>query len=275
MRREKSRSQAPMSGAAPPSRSQLTRNRPATHSGTLASTGMSIPNQTDCTLPRRSTPAAPSPRTRADAPRPARPSRDPPAPPLILVVPGPPRQRRIIAVQGRPRRRCASAWSSCARVLPGGPPAERARERASQRGLARQCDAARLALVASSRQDGQTGSWYIVGASRHARLGSRPLLLANCTSELEPLCTESGMEVTSFGSKGGAGGQHCCERTSGDLLKGGQKERYADNGQSNGVVGSVLSTRIFITYGASVNCERKGVLPFAVHRGLSPPVCSR
>ena len=47
MRREKSRSQAPMSGAAAPSRSQLTRNRPATHSGTLASTVMSIPHQSE------------------------------------------------------------------------------------------------------------------------------------------------------------------------------------------------------------------------------------
>ena len=205
MRREKSRPKAPMSGAAPPSRSQLTRNRPAAFPAPWRARSCPSPIRARHRAAPLNASGSPAP-SLAPTPRaPPAHSRDAPAPPLILVVPGPPRQRRIIGVQGRPRRRCASAWSSCARVFPGGPPAEAARERASQQGLARQCDAARLALVASSRQAGQTGSWYIVGASRHARLGSRPVLLANCTSELEPLCTESGMEVTSFGLKGGAG----------------------------------------------------------------------
>lgn len=226
MRREKSRPKAPMSGAAAPRRSQLTRNRPATLSGTLASTVMSIPHQSEAQSRAAQRQRLPSPLARADAPRPPAHSRDPPAPPLVLVVPGPPRQRRIIGVQGRPRRRCATAWSSCARVFPGGPLAEWARERASQRGLVRQCDAARLVLVASSRQAGQTCSWYIVGARRHARLGSRPLLLANCTSELEPLCTESAIDVTSFGLKGGGGSPEWGERPRRSALRGEGEKRW-------------------------------------------------
>jgi hypothetical protein len=62
-----------MSGAVAPRRSPITRDRPAALSGTMASTAMSIHLQCECTSPRRSTPAAPSPRARADAPRPARP----------------------------------------------------------------------------------------------------------------------------------------------------------------------------------------------------------
>jgi len=114
MRREKSRSQAPMSGAAAPRRSPLTRNRPATLSGTLASTGMSIPpsERVHRAAPLNASGSQPPRSRRRPAPRPpiARPAR----PASILVVPGPPRQRRLIGIRERPRRRCASAWSSCA-----------------------------------------------------------------------------------------------------------------------------------------------------------------